>query len=193
MLNCILIKKGINLVKDSSLNDRLIIFNSSYLIQTYKENKMLNEGDIAPAFSLPDQNGKVHKLSDYKGKWIILYFYPKDMTPGCTTEACNFRDSYSDFTDQGVTILGVSKDSTKSHTSFIDKYNLPFPLLSDEGDKVVEKYGVWKEKSNYGRTYMGIERTTFLINPQQKIAKIYSKVDVKEHAQQILSDLNNLI
>jgi peroxiredoxin Q/BCP len=152
---------------------------------------MLHEGDMAPAFSVPDQDGKVHNLSDYKGEWVILYFYPKDMTSGCTTEACNFRDNYAVFGREGVKILGISKDSTKSHSSFISKYNLPFPLLSDAGDRVAENYGVWKEKSKYGRTYMGIERTTFLIDPQQKIAKIYSKVDVNEHARQILDDLKN--
>jgi peroxiredoxin Q/BCP len=161
------------------------------LVKNRKETSMLHEGDNAPAFSLPDQNGKIHKLADYKGRWIILYFYPKDMTPGCTTEACNFRDNYTTFTKQDVAILGISKDSPKRHSSFSTKYDLPFPLLSDEGNNVAETYGVWKEKSQYGRTYMGIARTTFLINPQQKIAKIYAKVDVKEHAREILTDLKN--
>jgi peroxiredoxin Q/BCP len=154
---------------------------------------MLQEGSAAPAFSLPDQDGKIHKLADYKGKWVILYFYPKDMTPGCTTEACNFRDDYSAFTRQGAIILGVSKDSTKQHEKFMTKYNLPFPLLSDEQDKVAETYGVWKQKSMYGQTHMGIERTTFLINPEQKIAKIYAKVKVDEHARELLDELKKVM
>ena len=154
---------------------------------------MIQEGKAAPAFALPDQNGKVHKLAEYKGKWIVLYFYPKDMTPGCTTEACNFRDDYSAFTRQNIIILGISKDSSKQHEKFIKKYTLPFPLLSDEQDKVAEAYDVWKEKSMYGKTYMGIQRTTFLIDPAQKIAKIYAKVDVNGHSREILDDLKKLM
>jgi peroxiredoxin Q/BCP len=154
---------------------------------------MLKEGNTAPAFTLPDQDGRMHKLSDYKGKWIVLYFYPKDMTPGCTTEACNFRDDYAAFSRHNVVILGISKDSSQQHGKFINKYNLPFPLLSDQQDKVAENYGVWKEKSMYGKTYMGIQRSTFLINPLGQIAKIYAKVDVQQHSREILDDLKNLM
>jgi peroxiredoxin Q/BCP len=152
---------------------------------------MLKQGISAPDFSLPDQNGKEHKLSDYQGQWVVLYFYPKDMTPGCTTEACTFRDEFSDYKRAKVVILGVSKDSTKRHAKFAEKYQLPFDLLSDESGEVCEKYDVWKEKSLYGKKYMGILRSTYLIDPQGKIAKVYPKVKVKEHASEILNDLGD--
>lgn len=154
---------------------------------------MIKEGLTAPDFKLPDQNEVVHTLSDYKGKWVILYFYPKDMTPGCTIEACNFRDDYSKYTRSGVIILGISKDSIKQHDKFIKKHDLPFTLLSDEQAEVTELYGVWKEKSMYGKKYMGIERSTFLIDPRGRIAKIYLKVNVKEHSRELLEALKSLL
>jgi peroxiredoxin Q/BCP len=154
---------------------------------------MLTEGSAAPDFSLPDQNGKKHRLSSYRGQWVVLYFYPKDMTSGCTTEACNFRDEFPAFGKVNAVILGISKDSIKLHEKFAKKYQLPFPLLSDETNTVCETYGTWKEKSMYGKKYMGIVRSTYLIDPEGKIAKIYSKVNVKEHAAQLLTDLALLI
>jgi len=153
---------------------------------------MLEAGVQAPDFELPDQNGKTVKLSDFKGKWIVLYFYPKDMTPGCTTEACNFQESLPDFQSLDAVILGVSKDSVERHKKFADKYNLQFPLLSDAENNVCETYGVWVEKNMYGRKYMGINRSTFLIDPQGKIAKVYPKVKVKIHHEEVKKDLQNL-
>ena len=154
---------------------------------------MLKENDKAPQFNVPDQNGNDISLSDFKGKWIILYFYPKDMTPGCTTEACNFRDEYSVFQQKGIVVLGVSKDSVSKHKKFEGKYDLPFPLLSDENSTICEDYGVWQEKSMYGKKFMGITRSTFIINPDGLIAKVYPKVNVKEHVAEILADLENLM
>jgi peroxiredoxin Q/BCP len=153
---------------------------------------MLEQGMTAPDFSLPDQYGKKHRLSDYKGQWVILYFYPKDMTPGCTTEACSFRDAFPDFGKINALILGISKDSVKRHEKFAQKYKLPFSLLSDETDTVCETYDVWIEKAMYGKKYMGIARSTYLINPEGKIASVYAKVNVKEHAAQLLADLDQL-
>ena len=153
---------------------------------------MLKEGTKAPGFSLPDQNDRVHNLDDYKGRWVVLYFYPKDMTPGCTTEACHFRDEFPAFDQLDAVILGISKDSVKRHAKFAEKYQLPFTLLSDEKTDVCERYGVFKEKSLYGRFFMGIVRSTFLIDPSGKIAKIYPKVKVKSHAAELLKDLNTL-
>ncbi len=137
---------------------------------------MLEEGKKAPAFKLKDQNGNLHSLSDYKGKNVVLYFYPKDNTSGCTAEACNFRDEFPKFKNINAVILGVSPDSVESHKKFAEKYNLPFTLLADENKEVVEKYGVWKQKSMYGRKYMGVERTTFIIDADGKIKKIFSKL-----------------
>lgn len=154
---------------------------------------MLREKDKAPNFTVPDQNGNDISLSDYKGKWIILYFYPKDMTPGCTTEACNFRDEYSAFQKQGIVVLGLSKDSIDRHKKFEAKHDLPFPLLSDEKGTICEDYGVWQEKSMYGKKFMGIVRSTFIINPKGVIAKVFPKVKVKEHVAEILAELKNLM
>jgi peroxiredoxin Q/BCP len=153
---------------------------------------MLEEGIKAPEFSLSDQFGNNHTLVDYMGQWVVLYFYPKDMTPGCTTEACNFRDGFSSFRNLNTIILGISKDSVKRHATFAEKYQLPFPLLSDIDGDVCDKYDVWKEKSLYGKTYMGIVRSTYLINPQGEIARVYFKVNVKEHVSEILNDLQVL-
>ena len=149
----------------------------------------LRVGDKAPTFVLSDQSGNEHILEKYKGKWILLYFYPKDDTPGCTKEACAIRDSYDVFTNKGVIVFGVSADSVQSHQQFADKYGLPFILLSDESKKVVELYGVWAQKKFMGREFMGILRTSFLINPEGKIVKIYENVKPDEHAKEVVSDL----
>jgi len=153
---------------------------------------MLDEGKYAPDFTLSDQLGKNHTLSGYMGKWVVIYFYPKDMTPGCTTEACNFRDDFSSFKNLNTIILGISKDSVKRHATFVEKYKLPFSLLSDVEGEVCDKYDVWKEKSKFGRTYMGIVRSTYLIDPRGKIARVYPKVNVKEHTLELLNDLQSL-
>ncbi len=148
----------------------------------------LNEA--APSFELPDDNGKVHKLEDYRGKKLILYFYPKDDTPGCTTEACNFRDDYSEFEKAGVIILGVSPDSVKSHRKFKSKYSLTFPLLADEGHVVCEKYGVWGKKKMMGREYDGVFRTTFLIGKDGKVVRIFENVKPADHSKEILAAID---
>lgn len=148
---------------------------------------MLKEGDKAPAFSAKDQSGKTIKLSDFKGKRLVLYFYPKDDTPGCTKEACSFRDADDIFNKKGIKVLGVSTDDEKSHQKFISKFQLPFDLLADTDKEIVESYGVWAEKSLYGRKYMGTLRKTFLIDEKGKIVKIFDKVKVDEHADEVLS------
>lgn len=142
-------------------------------------------GDAAPDFALADQNGKTVKLSDFHGKHVVLYFYPKDDTPGCTKEACGFRDDYAKFTKKGIVILGVSPDDPKSHKKFVDKYELPFTLLADTEKAVCQAYDVWKEKNMYGRKSMGVERTTFVIGPDGKIAKIFPKVKVDGHIEKV--------
>ncbi len=147
---------------------------------------MLQEGDNAPDFSTKNQNGDEVKLSDYRGKRVVLYFYPKDDTPGCTKEACSLRDSFDIFEEKGIKIFGVSTDDEKSHQKFISKYSLPFDLLADTDKTLVENYGVWGEKNMYGKKYMGINRTTFLIDADGKIAKIFKKVKVDEHAGEVL-------
>ncbi len=146
----------------------------------------------ASDFKLPDQDGKTHQLSDYHGKWVIIYFYPKDDTPGCTTEACNFRDSFHELQAKGVVILGISKDSVKSHKKFAEKNNLNFPLLSDETKEVINAYHAWGEKKFMGKTYEGIRRTTYLINPKGEIVKTYENINPTIHAKEILKDLEEL-
>jgi peroxiredoxin Q/BCP len=146
---------------------------------------------IATDFSLPDQNGTVHTLHQYHGKWVILYFYPKDDTPGCTKEACNFRDSIDQFQKQGVVILGVSKDPVESHKKFADKYKLNFTILSDESKDVIKAYHSWGEKKFMGRTFEGTLRNTYLIDPSGEIKKVYEKVNPLVHATQILADLKS--
>ncbi len=150
---------------------------------------MLEIGKKAPAFSLQDGNGKKVTLNDFKGKKVVLYFYPKDMTSGCTQEACDFRDSFPNFRNLKAEILGISIDPVASHKKFAEKYNLPFTLLSDEKKEVVEKYGVWKEKSMYGKKYMGIERTTFIIDEDGKIQNIFPKVKVTGHIEEVMEAL----
>lgn len=152
----------------------------------------LKENQVAPAFTLPDQNNEEHSLKDYKGSWVLLYFYPKDDTPGCTKQACGIRDSYGDFKKAKITVLGISKDPVKKHKKFEEKYELPFTLLSDEECKVIQKYDVWKLKKFMGREYMGTMRTSFLINPEGKIAKIYENVKPEQHAEMILADHKEL-
>jgi peroxiredoxin Q/BCP len=148
---------------------------------------MVKEGEAAPAFKLQDEDGNWVSLSDYAGSSVVLYFYPKDDTPGCTMEACNFRDEVAEFKTRGIMILGVSADSPESHKKFKAKFHLTFPLLSDPDRKTIKAYGVWKEKSMYGKKYMGIERTTFMIDGKGKIEKVFSKVKVADHAQEILN------
>jgi peroxiredoxin Q/BCP len=143
--------------------------------------------DIAPNFEAKDQNGNLLSLSDFKGKKVVLYFYPKDDTPGCTTQACSLRDGKDKLALAGYEIIGVSVDDEKKHTKFITKYELNFPLVADTDHKVVNAYGVWVEKSMYGKKYMGIARTTFLINEEGIITQIIDKVDTKDHTKQILS------
>lgn len=152
----------------------------------------LKINDLAPDFSLPDQDGKNHKLSDYRGKWVLLYFYPKDNTPGCTTEACTLRDAFEEFERKNAVVLGMSADSPKSHKGFMEKHNLPFVLLSDESKQVLESYGVWAKKKFLGREYLGILRNSYLINPEGKIVKIYEGVKPANHAEEVLVDLVRL-
>ena len=149
--------------------------------------KSLKVGDRAPAFTALTDSGAKVSLKDYKGKRVILYFYPKDMTPGCTQEACDFRDAFSKFKKKNTIILGVSKDSAERHEKFRDKYGLPFPLLVDEEGALCEAYGVWKEKMLYGRKFMGIVRSTFVIGETGKIESIFSKVKVKDHIADLLA------
>ena len=153
---------------------------------------ILKAGDMAPSFTLPDALGAEHSLRDYSGKRVLIYFYPKDDTPGCTTQACAIRDSFPDFGAAGVTVLGISTDSPKSHVKFAEKYELPFALLSDEKKEVVEKYGVWAKKKFMGREYMGTLRTSFLIGTDGRIEKVYEDVDPETHAAEVLADVKAL-
>jgi peroxiredoxin Q/BCP len=144
-------------------------------------------GIEAPEFNLPDETGAYHQLKNYRGKAVLLYFYPKDDTPGCTTEACNFRDDYSAYQKAGVMILGVSPDSPKSHAKFKTKHQLPFPLLADDGHGVCSAYQVWGPKKFMGRSYEGVLRTTFLIDPNGKIARVFESVKPAEHSREVLA------
>ena len=152
----------------------------------------LNVGNKAPEFSLKDQEGKIHSLANYLGKWVLVYFYPKDMTPGCTKEACGVRDNFGAFEKLNAVVLGVSADSVESHKKFAEKYNLPFPLLADEEKKIVKDYGVWGPRKFMGKEFLGIHRMSFLIDPSGKIAKVYPKVKAEQHAQEVLEDLKAL-
>lgn len=151
---------------------------------------MIKEGTKAPAFALKDQDGKPVKLEDFKGQHVVLYFYPKDLTSGCTVEACEFRDEHSALQKKGAVVLGVSPDGEKLHQKFIAKHGLPFPLLVDEGHALAEKYGAWGEKSLYGRKYMGVIRATFLIDPMGKVKKVWPKVKPAGHATEVLAALD---
>ena len=146
----------------------------------------LKEGIHAPAFEGVDQNGNKISLNDFKGKKVILYFYPKDDTPGCTAQACNLRDNYSELIQKGFQVIGISTDSVKSHKKFEDKFSLPFPLIADEEKKIVEQYGVWGQKKFLGKSYMGTNRTTFLIDEEGNIKKIITKPDTKNQTKQVL-------
>ena len=148
---------------------------------------LLQPGAKAPDFSTTDQSGKKITLKEYRGKKVVLYFYPKDDTPGCTKEACAFRDHFAEFKQLGVEVLGVSVDTEKSHKSFAEKFKLPFTLLSDTDKKIVNAYGVWGEKSMYGRKYMGTNRVTYLVNESGHIAAVFPKVKPQEHAEEILA------
>ena len=153
---------------------------------------VIDAGKKAPAFSLQDQAGKTHSLKDYAGKPLVLYFYPKDDTPGCTTEACNFRDNLPDFKKLKTAVLGVSVLDTKSKAKFADKHSLNFPLLADADHAVADKYGAWQEKSLYGKKYLGVARITYLIDGSGKVAKRWDKVNVKEHADEVLAAVKEL-
>ena len=150
---------------------------------------MLQEGDIAPAFTGKNQNGKDVSLADFKGKKVILYFYPKDNTPGCTAESCNLRDNYSDLNTKGYEVIGVSPDSEKSHQNFISKHELPFTLIADTEKEILKAYDAWGLKKNYGKEYEGVLRTTYVIDEEGKIEKVFKKVNTKEHTEQILQSM----
>jgi len=146
---------------------------------------MLEEGQLAPDFTLQSTTGEEMTLSDFKGKNVVLYFYPKDMTPGCTTEACDFRDQHGDFENINTVVLGVSPDPVEKHQQFTDKHQLPFPLLADVDHEVAEKYGAWQLKKNFGKEYMGVQRSTFVIDGEGVIRKIWPKVKVEGHVQEV--------
>ncbi|MGK2964502.1 MAG: thioredoxin-dependent thiol peroxidase [Tepidiformaceae bacterium] len=148
--------------------------------------EMISEGSPAPRFSLPDQSGEAVSLESLAGKWVVLYFYPKDDTPGCTREACNFRDNYGALKAAGAVVLGVSGDSSASHSKFATKYDLPFQLLVDEGNEVARAFGAWGEKKNYGKTYEGIIRSTFIIGPDGVVAKRWARVKPDAHGEEVL-------
>ena len=150
---------------------------------------MLPIGTKAPSFALPDQNGRVHTLEEYRGKKVVLYFYPKDNTPGCTKQACAFGELYPQFTEKGAVVLGVSKDSVASHKKFEEKYGLPFTILSDEGLETIKAYDVWQEKNMYGKKTMGVVRTTYLIDESGVIVRVFGKVKAAENPQQMLDML----
>jgi peroxiredoxin Q/BCP len=152
----------------------------------------VEEGETAPDFTLPSDDGGQVKLSDLRGKPVVLYFYPKDDTPGCTKEACAFRDRTADLKAKGAVVLGVSPDDVASHGKFRDKYSLNFPLLADDGHQVAERYGAWREKNMYGKTSMGIQRSTFVIDGEGKVRKVWKKVNVDGHDEQVLEALASL-
>jgi peroxiredoxin Q/BCP len=149
-------------------------------------------GQQAPLFSLPDQTGKKQTLKDYRGKWVVLYFYPADDTPGCTKQACDIRDSWATFKAKNIVVFGISPDTVESHQTFSEKYTLPFPLLADPEKKVLEDYGAWEQKISFSRILFGIQRSTVIIDPKGKIAKIYKRVQYQTHAEKILQDLETL-
>ena len=164
----------------------------SHMVIVYTKNMKLKINRKAPKFKLLDQDGKEHARDDYVGNWLLIYFYPKDDTPGCTKEACTLRDAFSDFKKLKVAVIGVSPDKVAKHKKFAENHDLPFALLADEDKKMVVDYDVWGLKRFMGREYKGVHRTSFLINPEGKIVKIYENVKSDEHAQQVLSDLKEL-
>ncbi len=153
---------------------------------------MIEVGKKAPDFTLLNQDGKKVKLSEFSGENVVLYFYPKDNTSGCTTEACNFRDSFPKLLNLDAIVIGISPDTAESHKKFAEKYNLPFNLLADTEKKVLEKYGVWKEKSMYGKKYMGVERTTYIIGKDGKVKKVFEKVKVPDHHNEVIQSLKEI-
>jgi peroxiredoxin Q/BCP len=152
---------------------------------------MLSTGDAAPPFAAPDQSGTTRTLDDFRGRRLVLYFYPKDMTPGCTTEACDFRDNLARIASHGAQVVGISPDSVARHQKFTAKESLTFPLLADEDHAIAEAYGVWKEKSLYGRKFMGVERTTFIIDETGRIARVFERVRVKGHVDEVIDALDD--
>lgn len=154
---------------------------------------MLQEGDRAPDFCLPNEEGQEVCLENFKGRWVVLYFYPKDMTPGCTQEAVDFRDRVEDFSALGAVVIGISADPPQRHRTFKHKYALPFYLLSDVDKTVLQAYGVWQEKKRFGKQFWGIDRSTFIVDPQGRIAKIYRNVKVRGHVDRVLKDLQALV
>lgn len=152
----------------------------------------LTVGQTAPEFTAFDQDGRTISLADYRGTWVVLYFYPKDNTSGCTREACAFRDAIEELTSAGAVVIGVSPDSVRSHRTFADKHSLPFRLVADTDHQIAEQYGVWKEKKLYGRTYWGIERTTFIIDPDGRISAIFPNVKVDGHVEDVITTLRSL-
>ena len=162
------------------------------MVKTITKSEMPQIGEKAPDFTALDQDGNKVTLKQFKGKAVVLYFYPKDNTPGCTKEACSLRDRHTTFKKKNVVILGVSKDSQKSHHGFIEKYELPFTLISDIDKKVQSSYGVWQEKTLYGKKFMGTVRTTFIISPEQKISHVFNKIDCENHSEEVLDRLEEL-
>ena len=154
---------------------------------------MLQIGDTIPSFELPDQQGKLVTSSDFVGKPLVIYFYPKDDTPGCTKEACSFRDTFKEYQERGVTVIGISADTPQAHGKFASKYNLPFILLSDTDTSVIKAFGAWGEKKMYGKRYEGIIRSTFVINSQGKIVMVFPKVKVEDHAKEVLTALKDTL
>ncbi|MAW59744.1 MAG: thioredoxin-dependent thiol peroxidase [Planctomycetes bacterium] len=152
-------------------------------------NPSLEEGKRAPAFTLPSTEGGSFRLTEHRGRWVVAYFYPKDLTPGCTTEAENFRDALASFEDLGALVVGISPDPLERHERFVEKHDLNFPLLVDRDAKVASKYGVWRTKKNYGREYLGIVRSTFLIDPSGKVARLWDNIRVKGHVEKVLAAL----
>lgn len=152
----------------------------------------LQIGELAPEFTLTDQNGSTHNLTQYRGQWVVVYFYPKDDTPGCTKEACSFRDQFEALKERSIVVLGISKDTQLSHKKFAEKYNLNFTILSDPEVEIIKKYQAWGEKKMMGKTYEGILRITYVIDPQGIIRKVYEKVKPQDHAMEILEDVNEL-
>uniref|UniRef100_A0A7V4ALG9 thioredoxin-dependent peroxiredoxin n=1 Tax=Thermus tengchongensis TaxID=1214928 RepID=A0A7V4ALG9_9DEIN len=152
----------------------------------------MEAGSLAPDFALPDQDGRLHRLADYRGRWVVLYFYPKDDTPGCTKEACGFRDRMGDLQDLGAVVLGVSADGVESHKRFAEKYGLNFPLLADPERQAILAYGAWGKKNLYGKEYEGVLRQTFLIDPEGRIAKVWRKVSPEGHAEEVAEVLRAL-
>lgn len=150
---------------------------------------MPEPGDVAPDVALPDETGAIHRLADQRGRWTVIYFYPADDTPGCTTEACQFRDLDADVRDTGADVWGISPDGAASHRRFREKFDLPFTLLSDEDHAIAERYGAWTLKSNYGREYMGIQRSTFVVDPEGRLARTWPKVKADGHAAEVLGAL----